>query len=183
MVPLTQWTWVWANSWRWWRTGKPGMLHSTGLQRVRHDRTTEQQSVGVGAQGCPIQGLAGSKYQCSFHQLLCRLIKQSVTLKPLRIRGHFLLQIPYKLLGRGVNGGSITQVHISANSGSTERPVWGRPPPAHGCPPLLFASLTGNLEASLFRISWSCFSLFTWLSMLGFCLLSSINHVCVLKKI
>ena len=63
------------------------------------------------------------KYQCSFHQLLCRLIKQSVTLKPLRIIGHFLLQIPYKLLGRGVNGGSITQVHISANTGSTERPV------------------------------------------------------------
>ena len=23
---LTQWTWVWANSGRWWRTGKPGML-------------------------------------------------------------------------------------------------------------------------------------------------------------
>ena len=29
---LTQWTWVWASSRRWWRTGKPGMLQSMGLQ-------------------------------------------------------------------------------------------------------------------------------------------------------
>ena len=32
IVSLTQWTWVWANSGRWWRTGKPGMLQSMGLQ-------------------------------------------------------------------------------------------------------------------------------------------------------
>ena len=37
MASLTQWTWVWANSRRQWRTGKPGMLQSTGSQRVRHD--------------------------------------------------------------------------------------------------------------------------------------------------
>ena len=30
MAPLTQWTWVWANSGRWWRTGKPGVLQSMG---------------------------------------------------------------------------------------------------------------------------------------------------------
>ena len=36
----TQWTWVWASSGRWWRTGKPGVLQSVGLQRVRHDWTT-----------------------------------------------------------------------------------------------------------------------------------------------
>ena len=39
---ITQWTWVWANSRRYWRTVKPGMLQSVGLQRVRHDRATEQ---------------------------------------------------------------------------------------------------------------------------------------------
>ena len=39
---LTQWTWVWANSRRRWRTGKPGMLQSKGLQRVRHSWVTEQ---------------------------------------------------------------------------------------------------------------------------------------------
>ena len=30
-------TWVWANSGGWWRTGKPGLLQSMGLQRVRHN--------------------------------------------------------------------------------------------------------------------------------------------------
>ena len=29
-----QWTWVWANSRRQWRIGKPGILQFTGLQRV-----------------------------------------------------------------------------------------------------------------------------------------------------
>ena len=44
MAPLTQWTWVWANSGRWWRTGKPGLQQqSVRLQRVGHDWATEQQ--------------------------------------------------------------------------------------------------------------------------------------------
>ena len=42
MVSLTQWTWVWANSGRQWRTGKPGVLQSMGSQRIRHDWGTEQ---------------------------------------------------------------------------------------------------------------------------------------------
>ena len=43
MASPTQWTWVWANSGRWWRTGKPSVLQSMGSQRVRHDWVTEQQ--------------------------------------------------------------------------------------------------------------------------------------------
>ena len=43
MASPTQWTWVWAGSRRWWRTGKPGVLQSVGSQRVRHDLATEQQ--------------------------------------------------------------------------------------------------------------------------------------------
>ena len=43
MASPTQWTWVWTSSGRWWRTGKPGMLQSKRLQRVRHDLATEQQ--------------------------------------------------------------------------------------------------------------------------------------------
>ena len=35
MASPTQWTWVWANSGRWWRVGKPGMQQSMGLQRVK----------------------------------------------------------------------------------------------------------------------------------------------------
>ena len=42
MASSTQWTWVWANSGRQWRTGKPGMLQSMGLQRVQHEWATEQ---------------------------------------------------------------------------------------------------------------------------------------------
>ena len=37
----TQWTWIQTNSGRWWRTGKPGMLQSMGLQRIGHDWVTE----------------------------------------------------------------------------------------------------------------------------------------------
>ena len=40
MASLTQRTWVWANSGRWWRTGKPGVLQSVGLQTVRHSWAT-----------------------------------------------------------------------------------------------------------------------------------------------
>ena len=44
MASPTRWTWVWASSERWWRTGKPGMLQSKGSQRVRQDWATEQQT-------------------------------------------------------------------------------------------------------------------------------------------
>ena len=42
MESLTQWTWVWANSGRWWRTGKPSVLQFMGSQRVGHDWATKQ---------------------------------------------------------------------------------------------------------------------------------------------
>ena len=42
MASLTQWTWVWANSGRQWRTRKPSVLQSMGLQRVGHDLVTQQ---------------------------------------------------------------------------------------------------------------------------------------------
>ena len=35
MASPTQWTWVWAKSRSWWRTGKPGVLQSIESQRVR----------------------------------------------------------------------------------------------------------------------------------------------------
>ena len=43
------WTWVWTNSGRQWRAGKPGVLQSMGSQRVRHDWLTEQQQNHVQA--------------------------------------------------------------------------------------------------------------------------------------
>ena len=41
MASLTRWTWVWASSRSWWRTGKPGVLQSMGSQRAGHDWATE----------------------------------------------------------------------------------------------------------------------------------------------
>ena len=43
MASLTQWTWVWTSSRRWWGTGKPGLLQSIGLQRVGYNLVTKQQ--------------------------------------------------------------------------------------------------------------------------------------------
>ena len=42
MASLTRWTWVWASSARWWKTGKPDMLQSMGSQRVGYNWVTEQ---------------------------------------------------------------------------------------------------------------------------------------------
>ena len=39
--PPTRWTWVWVNSRSWWWTGRPGVLHFMGSQRVGHDWATE----------------------------------------------------------------------------------------------------------------------------------------------
>ena len=44
MASPTRWTWVWVRSWSWWWTGKPGVLQSMGLQRVRHDWAVEVNS-------------------------------------------------------------------------------------------------------------------------------------------
>ena len=43
MASLIQETWVWANSRRWWRTGKPDVLQFMGLQIVIYDWAPEQQ--------------------------------------------------------------------------------------------------------------------------------------------
>ena len=54
--------WVWANSGKWWRTGKPGMLQSMGLQRVRHNSATEQQvSHGHTRSGVPLSNAEKQK--------------------------------------------------------------------------------------------------------------------------
>ena len=43
----TQWTWIWASSGSWWWTGKPDVLWSMGLQRVRHNWATELKEIKV----------------------------------------------------------------------------------------------------------------------------------------
>ena len=41
MASSTWWTYVWASSKSWWWTGRPGVLQSMGLRRVRPDWSTE----------------------------------------------------------------------------------------------------------------------------------------------
>ena len=41
MASPARWTGVWASSWSWWWTGKPGVLQSMRLQRAGHDWVTK----------------------------------------------------------------------------------------------------------------------------------------------
>ena len=66
MASLTRWTWVWANSGRWWRTGKPAELQSTGLQRVGHNLATEQQQHRNRKQNGTCQGLGRWGWRVAF---------------------------------------------------------------------------------------------------------------------
>ena len=45
VASLTSWTWVWVISGSCWWTGRPGVLQSMGLQRVRQDWATELNSL------------------------------------------------------------------------------------------------------------------------------------------
>ena len=55
MASLMQTMWVWANSGREWRTGKPGVLQFMGSQRVRHDWTTVAINIMIGRRWIPVQ--------------------------------------------------------------------------------------------------------------------------------
>ena len=57
MALLTRWTWVWANSGRWWRTRKPRVLQSMGLQRIRLDLVKWSESCSVVSDSLPPHGL------------------------------------------------------------------------------------------------------------------------------
>ena len=48
-----QWTRAWANSGRWWRTEKPGVLQSMGSQRIGRNWVTEQQQQNIHVQSNP----------------------------------------------------------------------------------------------------------------------------------
>ena len=59
MTSVIHWAWVWANSGREWRTRKPGMLQSMGLQGFRV--TEQQQSAYWGFPGGP----DGKEFACN----------------------------------------------------------------------------------------------------------------------
>ena len=67
MASLTQWTLVWVNSRRRWRTGKPGMLRSIRSQRVGHNLVTEWQK-------CPWQVFNKYYFVSNINQALCKIL-------------------------------------------------------------------------------------------------------------
>ena len=69
MASLTQWTWIWASSRRWWRTAKPAVLQSMGLQSVG---TTDQ--LHNAKQLCPKSAQHNAEYHCIFYRLLRQLV-------------------------------------------------------------------------------------------------------------
>ena len=54
MASPTQWTWVWASSGRWWRTGKSGMLQSIAKSLKETHPATEQPHVESLAGACEL---------------------------------------------------------------------------------------------------------------------------------
>ena len=42
MAALTRWTWTWADSRRWWGTGRPAVLRAVGSGRARRELMAEQ---------------------------------------------------------------------------------------------------------------------------------------------
>ena len=58
MASPTRWTQGWVSSGSWWWTGKPGMLWSMGLQRVRIDWVTELNWNNTWEEECPVRNYA-----------------------------------------------------------------------------------------------------------------------------
>ena len=76
MVSLTWWTWVWGSSGSWWRTGRPGVLQSTGSQGVGHNWATELNWTDtVLCSGCinihPINSVGGFTSLHTLYSIYC----------------------------------------------------------------------------------------------------------------
>ena len=69
MTSPTWWTWVWASSGHWWRTGKPVILQPMGLHRVGDDWVTELNWTNSWLAVCCFFSLSKSNVSCS--SLLC----------------------------------------------------------------------------------------------------------------
>ena len=76
MASPIQWTWVWANSGRLWRTGKPGVLQSMGLQRVGHVWVTEQKQIN-GTEPLKLIAMTKKKKKQVLHLTLASLQPRS----------------------------------------------------------------------------------------------------------
>ena len=109
MASSTRWTWVWASSGTKWRTGKPGVLQSMGLQRGEHDWETEQQPVS--------QGSAVNQAWLRFSLWVSHLLWDSVLDPPNHLRNSYWAQT--------VQLNELTLVNCQAHAGGAQqRPLW-----------------------------------------------------------
>ena len=65
------WTWTWANSRRYWGTGKPDMLQSMGSQRIGHDLVTEQQQQAYFHWACSQRVLMTTLHSFFLSYMIC----------------------------------------------------------------------------------------------------------------
>ena len=74
MVSPTQWTWVWVSSGSWWWTGKPSVLQSMVLQRVRHNWATELNWTELASLCCYLrEAKSVLRHNCCYwnHRTMC----------------------------------------------------------------------------------------------------------------
>ena len=88
MASLTQWTWVWAKSGRWWRTGKPAVLQPMGSQRVGHDWATEEEWHQYLLETCSLEGKTVLETDRFSRVLVTHLMGAPVTLVTASPRAH-----------------------------------------------------------------------------------------------
>jgi len=86
MTSLTWWTWVWADSGRWWRTGWPGMLQSMGSSKSRtrpSDLTATRISTCTkGGEGNPNRRHSMSRGQGPLRKTSRRNMKEKLNPRP-----------------------------------------------------------------------------------------------------
>ena len=89
MASPTQWTWVWVNSGSWWWTGRPGMLQSAGVQRVRCDWATELNWEPLNIAGRLLNGVVTLENSLAVPQN----VKHRVTVWPSNLTLQFMLKL------------------------------------------------------------------------------------------
>ena len=101
MATSTQWTWICTNSRRWWRTGKPGMPLSMGLQIVGHDwvNNNNEQRPWRQFKFCTTLGLLwlwGKVYKNNYNtiRLSCQAVKELFERRGGTILLHLLQPVP-----------------------------------------------------------------------------------------
>ena len=69
MASLTQWTWVWTSSRRWWRTGEPG-VHGVAKSRTRLSNWTTITMRSSASQANKIERMNSNKKVCRMGQIV-----------------------------------------------------------------------------------------------------------------